>query len=516
MSIYPNFSIIVPVYNAEDYLSECVDSLINQTIGREHIEIVLVNDGSTDGSASICSAYADSNPGTVVYIEQKNSGVSAARNRGLDVSTGDYIGFVDSDDYVSLDLIEKVAKFFLNCSKNVSAVTVPVFNFGSKNSPHYLNKKFDQGTRIISLERPQWYSVVTRVSPAFFPAAAAKKYKFDESVTFFEDTKYVTELLKEKMLLGVVANCKYYYRRFDKDEGDDGPSLTSTAECKKTFYIDSPKKVTLQMLLDNLNEEKRVAPYFQYVALCEMRWRTFYNSSSESDVLSKEELLDYRKIDREILSYIEDDIILNFNLCSAWQKIYLLCIKHQRSVFDELAYDETASLIWKNKVLFYAPTQMKVNIISLAIEQDTFTLEGFCLGFLNEAVSLYARVNDKRVDLLFQDEVSVTQYDLFYADYSYQRCKFTLSCELNEDITKIGFYFKVADREYPVKKIGISSIKDIDPLRPAVLFNGNFIVRRFKDHLTAYRATPKNYIRLKLSLLKKKLSFVGKLSKGKK
>lgn len=95
-------SIIVPVYNAEPYLRECIDSLVGQTW--KNIEVILVNDGSTDESGTICESYLD-DP-RVIYHYQKNAGVSAARNAGLALATGEYICFVDSDDWLELDALE--------------------------------------------------------------------------------------------------------------------------------------------------------------------------------------------------------------------------------------------------------------------------------------------------------------------------------------------------------------------------------------------------------------------------
>ncbi len=90
-------SVIIPVYNAEKYLRECLDSVLTQTF--EGFELLLINDGSTDNSGSICEEYAKSDSRVVVF-HKKNNGVSAARNTGIDKSNGKFIVFVDSDDYV--------------------------------------------------------------------------------------------------------------------------------------------------------------------------------------------------------------------------------------------------------------------------------------------------------------------------------------------------------------------------------------------------------------------------------
>ena len=106
----PKVSVIIPVYNVEKYLRECLDSVVNQTI--KDIEIICVNDGSTDGSLDILNEYC-SNDDRFVIINQENQGLSVARNNGLNSASGDYIAFIDSDDYLlNNDYLEKFLKTF--------------------------------------------------------------------------------------------------------------------------------------------------------------------------------------------------------------------------------------------------------------------------------------------------------------------------------------------------------------------------------------------------------------------
>jgi len=95
--IVAKVSIIVPIFNASDYLGRCVESLLKQTM--KSLEIILVNDGSTDDSLQICHFYAKDDK-RIRVIDKPNGGVSSARNLGLDVARGEYIGFVDPDDWV--------------------------------------------------------------------------------------------------------------------------------------------------------------------------------------------------------------------------------------------------------------------------------------------------------------------------------------------------------------------------------------------------------------------------------
>lgn len=103
----PLISVIIPVYNMEKYLCQCVDSVLKQTY--TNLEIILIDDGSTDASGRICDQYAEKD-GRVVVIHKKNGGISSVRNAGLNRAEGDYICFVDSDDYITENLCETVVK----------------------------------------------------------------------------------------------------------------------------------------------------------------------------------------------------------------------------------------------------------------------------------------------------------------------------------------------------------------------------------------------------------------------
>ena len=119
-------SIIVPVFNGERYLERCVNSILNQT--QRNIQLILVDDGSTDRSGELCDGFTKKDD-RILVIHQKNAGVSAARNAGLDAATGDYIGFVDVDDYID----EKTYETVLNAADDCDIVmwdTVSVWDDG--------------------------------------------------------------------------------------------------------------------------------------------------------------------------------------------------------------------------------------------------------------------------------------------------------------------------------------------------------------------------------------------------
>ena len=109
-------SVIVPVYNVEEYLPRCLESILGQTY--RDLQVILVDDGSTDGSSRLCAEFAERDP-RIECIRISNSGVSAARNRGLEAAKGRWIGFVDADDYIEAGFYETLVTHLTHSDKQI-------------------------------------------------------------------------------------------------------------------------------------------------------------------------------------------------------------------------------------------------------------------------------------------------------------------------------------------------------------------------------------------------------------
>ena len=128
-------SVIIPVYNCKMYLRQCIESVINQD--EKNIEIILVDDGSTDGSSSICEEYAKKDK-RITFVHKKNEGVSVARNVGLKNAKGKYIAFVDADDYINP---KTYSKAFEHMEKNNLDLLIWNYSF-DKNGVLSINEDF--------------------------------------------------------------------------------------------------------------------------------------------------------------------------------------------------------------------------------------------------------------------------------------------------------------------------------------------------------------------------------------
>ena len=190
-------SVIVPVYNTENFLERCLNSLVNQTLN--DMEIIVVNDGSTDASQEIIDRFANDFPNIIRAYRKKNGGLSSARNYGLDKATGEYIGFIDSDDYVELDMFEKMCN--KACSRNFDVVVCDVRYV-------YKEKNFIASSRInndlISKDQVKNHMV------DIYPAAWNKIYKcnlfnvrFKKGI-WYEDVEFLYRLFPYVNSIGVV------------------------------------------------------------------------------------------------------------------------------------------------------------------------------------------------------------------------------------------------------------------------------------------------------------------------
>lgn len=194
-------SVIVPVYNVEAYLHRCVDSIINQTY--QNIEIILVNDGSPDKSGKICDEYATKDR-RIIVIHKINEGSSCARNAGLDIATGDYISFVDSDDYINVSMLEKMLANILKFDLDVIEIP-PKFS--------YDNKIFDDKLIIenpISASKRIIENVTFAVWRRVFKKSIIEGMRFIPGI-IHQDVFYTMDMLKKITRYGFLNSELYYY-----------------------------------------------------------------------------------------------------------------------------------------------------------------------------------------------------------------------------------------------------------------------------------------------------------------
>lgn len=202
-------SIIVPVYNVEEYLPKCLDSILNQTY--KNLEIILVDDGSTDGSGVICDDYATKDK-RIKVIHKQNGGLSDARNVGIDICTGDYIGFVDSDDYIEIDMYETLLNYLKENNLDVCmCASADVIDGKIINSKKFDAFCVDNKEGIIRETFVNKYGGMSiSVCNKLFIKDIFKGIRFLKEKTS-EDVFFVLDWIKNTERFGRISDCKYYY-----------------------------------------------------------------------------------------------------------------------------------------------------------------------------------------------------------------------------------------------------------------------------------------------------------------
>lgn len=217
----PDISIIVPIYNAEKYLSCCIDSLINQT--KKELEFILVNDGSTDNSENVIKKYKDKR---IRYFKNENQGIGKTRNFGIQKSTGKYLMFIDSDDYLSLNACEIL---YNSVSKNDLDVAIcdyyKVVN-GKKTEEKFIDFDIttlkDRPNLINEINLSPWNKIYKT------SLIKDKNIKFVENLKY-EDAPFVIDCLKQAKKIGKVNKFLNYYVIHENSE--------TTVRDKRVFDI---------------------------------------------------------------------------------------------------------------------------------------------------------------------------------------------------------------------------------------------------------------------------------------
>lgn len=278
-------SVIVPVYNVEKYIDKCMDSITNQTY--KNLEIILVDDGSTDSSGKICDEYAKKD-NRIKVIHKENGGLSSARNAGIDIASGKYIGFIDSDDYIELDMYETLYNIITEKNADISACgVIDVYNNNTK--------VVKNDSRIVELNTEQALKTFLEAKGTGHSVFAVNKlYKKEvfENIRYpigriAEDAFVIVEILLQCKKVVITTAKKYYYIHRED-------SITTKKFSNKNYDVIEAYIRNKQLI------EKS---YTNLIPIAEMRicWANFF-------VLDKM-LLSNEKPDKKILKYLRSKFL---------------------------------------------------------------------------------------------------------------------------------------------------------------------------------------------------------------
>jgi glycosyltransferase involved in cell wall biosynthesis len=273
-------SVIIPVFNVDTFLSRCINSVLSQT--HDNIEVILVNDGSTDTSQNICEYYSARNPNIVKILRQENKGPSAARNSGLELATGDYIAFVDGDDFINQDYLFLLHNSIIKSESDISICGYLNYNGHFENGYNFCNA--------INCSPEDFFKCIlnhqtlTSVWGKLYRKSLLDGYSFIED-RIMEDMFFWPYILKKTKNISLVDKPLYYYNRL-------GTSITrSSFNLKKLDMVDALvewNQLCIREYPDLLDES--IALYYRTIfSFCE---ELYFDKSN----ISRSHYLNYRNI----------------------------------------------------------------------------------------------------------------------------------------------------------------------------------------------------------------------------
>lgn len=309
-----DITVIIPVYNSEEYLEKSIKSIISQTHPFSKIEIILINDGSEDNSINICKSFSDKYE-NILLIDKNNAGVSAARNDGMDNARGKYIILLDSDDFLSKKSLHNLFSFFEKHYDEIDLLTYPLYTYkGGKKKLHGRYLYYDKGTNIYDLNE---YPHINQATINIMLKNSDTLPRYDTTMALAEDQKFNIMCLANKKKIGFCKSAAYYYRKH-------GAGISDTKNNPLYCYENIMKYN--EFLANTMVENGVCYKYVQSYILSTISWRLksdqlFPNHIEESDANVSIERL------KNILQKVEVSTICDFPHFNNNVKTYLLSLK---------------------------------------------------------------------------------------------------------------------------------------------------------------------------------------------
>lgn len=280
-------SVIVAAYNIEQYISKCLNSIINQTY--KNLEIIVVDDGSSDGTGKIADEYANKD-GRLVVVHKENGGVSSARNRGIDIATGDYIGFVDGDDTIESDMYEMLINNVIKYDADISHCGYKVIE-GDKETLFYDSKKVilqDRKKGILDLFDGSL--IEPSLCNKIFKRKIVGDIRLDERIKINEDLLFNVLLFNNSSKSIFEDKAKYNYIK-----RDDSATTSNVNDIRR---VTDPRKV-YRKIVELYKVDAEILPYAKKMEIC--RNINIYN------LLTLEKNKKFKELKEEVRNYIKSN-----------------------------------------------------------------------------------------------------------------------------------------------------------------------------------------------------------------
>jgi len=482
------FSVIIAIYNSARYLKDSIGSLFNQTIDFKRIQVILVNDGSTDETEELCLKYQTKFEKNIVYIKIEHSGVSKARNIGMNYARGKFINFLDADDKWDYRAFHNFQLFF-KYYKNIDLAAGRIKFFEAEEKYHPLDYKFYK-TRIVNLSH-EYDSIQLSASSCFFRKSSLKSRYFKEDVFFCEDSRFVNTILLSKPIMGLIKESIYNYRR-----RSDFSSAINNQKKNLDFYFGTLKNVSNYLINSSIFLYKKIVPFIQFLIAYDLLFRI---QQQAFKILGSENLKKYSYIIEEILNQIDDRYILEQKILSNKYKFFTLSKKYKR----DLRYDielKNNSFIYSNYKIINLETEKYIIVWKiLNIKNNTLYLEAIDnLWLPRENYYYFFKLGNKTFIPKYYGNSNYDFFTMYGLVQKGRIISFKIPLEAKDQPQILYFYISYMNKiaeifTYP----GLYS--HIPPIFNGYYISENYIMKHIGNRLTLFKYNQKLEIKLEQS-----------------
>lgn len=362
-------TVIIPVFNKEKYLNNCIACLDNQTINHSEFEAVFVDDGSSDNSLHDLEE-AHKSRSWMQVIHQENRGVQEARNTGIKSAKGQFIFFLDPDDTFSDNTIECVSRFFKENQNETDLVTYPIIPFenGKRKKMHLRYEVLSQ-TGIYDLNSYKSFRICQTTMNICVKNRYANNQLFDfeapNGVIFHEDEFYIAKILQSKMTIGFYQNATYHWQIND--------SSVSSSKVK-SYYLYENTINAYKKLFQSFNGP--VPFYYQGMFVNDLGWKMRANAAlpvhlewNENEYSSALDKLS------DLLDMVSDDVLVNHPNLHPYHSLYLMRIKNNSRI-TPVCGPAGIALLSGNSVI-YSDKRIEILILKTTLTESHIKLSAF-------------------------------------------------------------------------------------------------------------------------------------------
>ena len=407
----------------------------------------------------------------LLYIKIEHSGVSKARNIGLNYAEGKFINFLDPDDMWHFNAF-KFVLLFLKLNNNIDLIAGRLKFFEASDKYHPLDYKF-YNSRIVDLSK-EYKCIHQSVSSAFFRKSLIKNKKFDESVFSGEDTIFVNKLLLINPVMGLIREAIYLYRR-----RADLSSTVQNQKFKFDFYSKTLEQVEYHLIKTSLCLYNKILPFIQFFVGYDVLFRIKSNSYF---ILDKNSLEEYHSKIEELLSKIDNKYILEQKNVQNNYKMFALSKKYNK----DLRYD---MIIENNLFMYFNYTMIDLNLDNiiiwriLDIKNNILYLEGKDNFWMpRKEYYYYCRLNDK---IFYPNYYEYSNYDLFTIYGLLHKGRivvFEIPLAQSNIIQILSFYILFKDFNSEIVT-SLGWYAHIPPISNGYYISNNYIIKYFINNL---------------------------------